>query len=111
MVGSFPPMAGHYSNASERIPFRYQQERTMIKLLTSLTRQPAENCIILTYNADLLFFEYMVFDPLYAAGCHNVLVMCDPAQYQLALRDTSQLRHAGQHYPILPARTSPAGAF
>jgi hypothetical protein len=83
----------------------------MIKLLTSLTRQPAENCIILTYNADLLFFEYMVFDPLYAAGCHNVLVMCDPAQYQLALRDTSQLRHAGQRYPILPARTSPAGAF
>lgn len=83
----------------------------MIPLLTTLTRQPAENCIFLTYNADLLFFEYMVFDRLYATGCRNMLVMCDPAQYQLAVRDASQLRYAGQRYPVLPGRTSPAGAF
>ena len=83
----------------------------MIKMLNSLTQQPSENCIFLTYNVDLLFFEYIVFEPLYAAGCRNILIMCDPGQYQVALRDASELRHAGQRYPILPARTSLTGVF
>jgi len=83
----------------------------MIKLLTSLKRQPADNCIILTYNVDLPFYEYMVFEPLYAAGCRNALVVCDPVQYEQALRDVPLLKHAGQRYLLLPGRTSPSGAF
>ena len=58
-----------------------------MKLLTAIKRQPADNCIILTFNADLLFFEHMVFEPLYGAGCRNTLVLCDPAQYSMALDD------------------------
>lgn len=82
-----------------------------MKLLTALKRLPADNCVILTYNADLPFFEHILFEPLYAAGCRNTLVVCDPAQYELALQDTSALRYAGQRYLLLPGRTSPGGAF
>jgi len=82
-----------------------------MKLLTALRRQPADNCIILTYNADLLFFEHLLFEPLYASGCRNTLVLCDPMQYGMALSDIDQLRYAGQRYLLIPARTSPHGAF
>jgi hypothetical protein len=82
-----------------------------MKLLSALKRQPADNCIILTYNLDLLFFEHMLFEPLYAAGCRNTLVLCDPLQYQTALADVEQLRYAGQRYLLMPARTSLSGAF
>jgi len=82
-----------------------------MKLLTALKSQPADNCVVLTYNANLLFFEYTLFEPLYAAGCRNTLVLCDPHQYELALADTPLLRYAGQRYLFQPARTSPSGAF
>ena len=82
-----------------------------MKLLTAIKRQPADNCIILTFNADLLFFEHLVFEPLFGAGCRNTLVLCDPAQYTVALEDVEQVRYAGQRYLLLPGRTSPHGAF
>jgi hypothetical protein len=82
-----------------------------MKLLTALKRLPADNCVILTYNADLPFFEYIVFESLYAAGCRNTMLLCDPAQYELAVQDTPMLRYAGQRYLLLPGRTSPTGAF
>ena len=76
-----------------------------MKLLTEIKRQPAANCAILTFNVDLLFFEQMVFEPLYGAGCRNTLVLCDPGQYTAALDDIEQLHYAGQRYLLLPART------
>ena len=79
----------------------------MIKLLSFLKKQAADNCVILTFNADLPFFEYTIFEPLYANGCRNTLVICDPTQYDLALKDSSLLRYAGQRYLVLPARVSP----
>lgn len=82
-----------------------------MKLPDVLKSFPADNAIILTYNLDLLFFEYMVFEPLYMAGCHNVLLIADPAQYAAALMDIPELRFAGQQYVISPGRTSPQGAF
>ena len=82
-----------------------------MKLLESLTRHPVDNCVILTYNANLLFFEYMLFEPLYGAGCRNTLVICDPGQYQQAVSDVSHLRYAGQRYIVAPSHTSPGGAF
>ncbi len=83
----------------------------MIKLLTTLRSQRADNCFILTYNVDLPFFEYMLFDQLYANGCRNTVVVCDPLQYEVALQDTPLLRSAGQRYLVLPARISPRGVF
>ena len=82
-----------------------------MKLLSALKRQPADNCVILTYNADLLFFEHLLFESLYGAGCRNTLVLCDPLQYSTALGDIAQLRYAGQRYLLTAGRTSPAGAF
>jgi len=82
-----------------------------MKLLSTLKRFPAENCFILTYNIDLAFFEYMLFAPLYLSGCRNVVILCDPTQYELALQDMSILRFAGQRYLLLPSGTSPGGAF
>ncbi|MCC6955203.1 MAG: hypothetical protein IT316_00325 [Anaerolineales bacterium] len=77
-----------------------------MKLLSLLKKQPADNCVILTYNADLPFFEYTVFEPIYASGCRNTLVICDSAQYNQSIEDSSLLRYAGQRYLILPARIS-----
>lgn len=82
-----------------------------MKLLKSLNL-PADNGIILTYNLDLLFFEYMLFQALYASGCRNTMILCDPVQSNLALQhDVARLQHVGQRYLLLPARTSPNGAF
>jgi hypothetical protein len=83
----------------------------MFKLLTSLKQIEAENCIILTYNLDLPFFEAGLFEPLYAHGCHNTLVICDPQQYEVALKDAPLLRYAGQRYLLFSGRTSTHGAF
>jgi HKD family nuclease len=82
-----------------------------MKLLSTLKNQPADNCFILTYNADLAFFEYMLFAPLYISGCRNVTILCDPFQYKRALEDISILRFVGQRYVFLPARISKKGAF
>ena len=82
-----------------------------MKFLSALKRQAVDNCIILTYNANLVFFEYMLFEPLYAAGCRNTLIVCDPRQYDAALADAPLLRYAGQRYLFMPGRTSPSGAF
>lgn len=82
-----------------------------MKFLSALKRQAVDNCIILTYNANLVFFEYMLFEPLYAAGCRNTLIVSDPHQYDAALADAPLLRYAGQRYLFMPGRTSPSGAF
>ncbi|MFC1975479.1 hypothetical protein ACFLXQ_03660 [Chloroflexota bacterium] len=82
-----------------------------MKLLKSLN-QPADNCIILTYNLDLLFFEYMLYPSLYASGCRNTMILCDPTQYEFALQyDVARLQYVGQRYLLVPARTSLSGAF
>lgn len=82
-----------------------------MKLLSTLKDQPADNCFILTYNLDLSFFEYMLFMDLYVSGCRNVVIFCDPTQYQKSLHDISILRFLGQRYTLVPARISPQGAF
>lgn len=83
----------------------------MIKLLSSLKKLAADNCVILTYNLDLPFFEASLFEPVYGFGCRNTLVICDPQQYQIALEDIPLLRFAGQRYLVFPGRTSERGAF
>ena len=82
-----------------------------MKLLKTINKTPADNCVILTYNVDLLFFEQLLFEPLYASGCRNSLVFCDPYQYQIALSDVERLKFAGQRYSFIPSNTSTAGAF
>src|SRR5512139_2790437 len=82
-----------------------------MKLLSAIKRRPADNCIILTFTAGLLFFEHLLFEPLFGAGCRNTVVLCDPTQYSVALDDVEQVRYAGQRYLLLPGRTSPRGAF
>ena len=73
-----------------------------MKALRTLLRQPADNCVALTYNLDLPFFEYMLFEPLYNRGCRNVTVLCDPRQHEIALGDIPALKHLGQRYLCLP---------
>jgi len=82
-----------------------------MKLLKAIKEFPADNAVILTYNLDLLFFEYLLFEPWYAAGYRNILVMADPGQYAAALDDLSELRYVGQRYVVSSGRTSPRGAF
>ncbi len=82
-----------------------------MKLLPTLKAFPADNAFFLTYNLDLLFFEYMVFDPMYLAGCRNSVVIADPQGYAAALPDMPEVRYAGQRYVITSGRTSPGGAF
>lgn len=79
-----------------------------IKALRTLLDQRADNCFVLTYNLDLPFFEYMLFEPLHNGGCRNVAVLCDPRQYQSALDDVPVLTHLGQRYLCLPATVSKA---
>ena len=83
----------------------------MIKLLSALKKLTAENCFILTFNLDLSFFEAALFEPLYAAGCRNTTILCDPQQYHFALEDANIIRFAGQRYLLFSGQTSPQGAF
>jgi HKD family nuclease len=62
------------------------------------------HCLILTYNADLLFFEGAVFSELYQAGCRQTIVVMDPKQYSSELADTIPLlRYVGQRYICMSA--------
>ena len=83
----------------------------MIKLLSSLKKLPAENCVILTYNLELPFFEFALFEPLYGYGCRNTIIISDPQQYQISLEDAPLLRYAGQRYLLFSGQTSKYGAF
>lgn len=79
-----------------------------MRVLQTLSKQQAENCVALTYNLDLPFFEFMLFEPLYYGGCRNVTVLCDPRQYDIALDDIPVLKHLGQRYLCLPATVAEA---
>jgi hypothetical protein len=80
-----------------------------MKALRTLIRQPASNCVALTYSLDLPFFEYMLFEQLYNGGCRNVVLLCDPGQHETALDDVPALTYLGQRYlclPIMAARAA-----
>ena len=79
-----------------------------IRVLQTILKQQAENCVALTYNLDLPFFEYMLFEPLYHGGCRNVTVLCDPRRCEIALDDIPALKHLGQRYLCLPATVAKA---
>lgn len=79
-----------------------------MKIYQTLLRRRADNCIAATYNVDLPFFEYLVFEKLYPGGCRNTAVLCDPAQYQLALDDVPLLKYLGQRYLCVPCTAAGA---
>lgn len=79
-----------------------------IKTLQTILKQQADNCVALTYNLDLPFFEYMFFEPLYNGGCRNITVLCDPRQYEAALDDVPALKHLGHRYLCLPSSVTRA---
>jgi hypothetical protein len=81
-----------------------------MKALRTLIRQPASNCVALTYSLDLPFFEYMLFEHLYNGECRNVVLLCDPGQHETALDDVPALTHLGQRYLCLPV-TAARAAF
>lgn len=56
-----------------------------LPLLKRLKVGVYENSVILTYNADLLFYEQVVLPTLRSRGCYNNLVLMDLEQYEAAL--------------------------
>lgn len=75
-----------------------------MKLARSLTEGEFDNCFILTFNADLPFFERMIFSHLYDNGCRNLVILMDPDHYVEELRDSIPiLNHVGQRYICAPA--------
>ncbi len=79
-------------------------------LLKQLKVGSYENCVILTYNADLFFFEQVVLPTLRSHGCDNNLVLMDLRQYETSLVSAaSHLGSLGKSYSVLPIRA--LGAF
>ena len=78
-------------------------------LLKQLKVGSYENCVILTYNADLFFFEQVVLPTLRSRGCYNNLVLMDLRQYEASLLSAaSHLGSLGKSYSVLPVKASSA---
>lgn len=79
-------------------------------LLKRLKVGSYENCVIVTYNADLFFFEQVVLPTLRSHGCNNNLVVMDLRQYEASLLSGgNRLASLGKTYSVWPV--SVPGAF
>lgn len=79
-------------------------------LLKRLKVGSYENCVIVTYNADLYFFEQVVLPTLRSHGCNNNLVVMDLRQYEASLLSGgNRLGSLGKTYSVWPVRVP--GAF
>lgn len=79
-------------------------------LLKRLKVGSYENCVIITYNADLYFFEQVVLPTLRSHGCNNNLVVMDLRQYEASLLSGgNHLASLGKTYSVWPV--SVPGAF
>ena len=78
-------------------------------LLKRLQVGSYDNCVIVTYCADLYFFEQVVLPTLWTRGCRNNLVVMDSQQYAQSL-DTmgSTLQWLGTKYSLWPVPASKA---
>lgn len=81
----------------------------LFPLLKRLKVGSYDNCVILTYTADLYFFEQVVLPTLRSRGSCNNLVIMDSRQYVSAL-DTSGtlLRRLGKSYSVWPVPAAQA---
>jgi hypothetical protein len=80
-----------------------------MKLGRSLIEGEFDNCFILTFNADLAFFEEVVFGELYSNGCRNIVILMDPGHCAEELKNSIPiLNYVGQRY-VCTAATGVAG--
>ena len=78
--------------------------RNKVKLARSLIEGKFDNCFILTFNADLPFFERFVFRHVYDNDCRNLVILMDPDHYTEELRNSIPiLNYVGQRYVCAPA--------
>jgi hypothetical protein len=78
-------------------------------LLNRLQVGSYNNCVILTYSADLYFFEQVVWPTLRSRGCCNNLVIMDSRQYVSSLDTTGSLLHRlGKSYSVWPVSAAKA---
>ena len=81
----------------------------LFPLLKRLQVGSYDNCVILTYTADLYFFEQVVWPTLRSRGCCNNLVIMDSRQYVSALDTTGMLLHRlGKSYSVWPVPAAKA---
>jgi len=79
-------------------------------LLQRLRTGRFENCVIVTYNADLVFYEQVVLPILRSRGCYNNLVVMDLQQYSRSLDFArGEIRRLGHQYTVWPVAMP--GAF
>ena len=79
------------------------------ELLKRLKVGAYENCVIVTFNADLVFFEQVVLPLLRSRGCRNNVVLMDSGQYVAALNTVgSQLQRLGKTYSLWPVAAARA---
>src|SRR3954465_8353035 len=81
----------------------------LFPLLKRLQVGSYDNCVILTYTADLYFFEQVVWPTLRSKGCFNNLVIMDSRQYVSALDTEGPLLHRlGKSYSVWPVSATKA---
>ena len=72
-------------------------------LLRRLRTGRFENCVIVTYNADLVFYEQVVLPILRSRGCYNNLIIMDLQEYSRSLDFArGQIRKLGHQYTVWP---------
>lgn len=75
-----------------------------MKLARSLLEGKFDNCFVLTFNADLPFFERIIFGHLYDNDCRNLVILMDTDLYTEELKNSIPvLNFVGQRYVCAPA--------
>ena len=84
-----------------------------VRILDKLTEHSDfHTAILLTYGADLAFFEEAVLYPLWLNGCRNVLVFMDAERYADTLRDLrASVTWVGRRYIVIPVDLGPHRSF
>ena len=75
----------------------------MYQLLRRLRDGEFDSSVVVTFNADLAFYEQVLLATLRSRGCYNNLVLMDLRQYEAALNWASGLlRGLGRLYGVWP---------
>ena len=75
----------------------------MIEIVPAITEHNWHSCVILTFGADLPFYEDVVLRELWGKGCRNNLVIVDNSRYGDTLQaERGAIKWIGQRYVCQP---------
>lgn len=73
--------------------------KDQLNIIEEITDREYENCLILTFNSSLIFYEQIILKELERKGCTNNVIIMDQGQYDLLINnEKNNVNYCGSHY-------------